>query len=167
MTRKLDPGERRSADAVLRAILRGAKLESVTFRRTVLTLGFFNPAAEGRDDRPAYVWLTTVAAAGIAADPSATTSGEDAGSESFEDKRAGFLAAVYRLLDDEIASVAIAADGALTLALSCRAIVLMPGPDEPDEIWSITSDTPETFGEHRWRVTLSDSGRLVVRQPER
>lgn len=167
MTREVDPGERRSAETVLRIILRGVQLESVTFRSTVLTLGFFNPGAEDREDRPAYVWLTTIGGAAITDDPSALTSGEDRGGGSFEDRRAEFLSTVYRLLEDEVAAVTLAADGALTLALSARAIVLMPVPDEEDEIWSVTSDTPETFGEHRWRVTLSNSGRLVIKQPAR
>ena len=108
MTREVDPGERRSADTVLRTILRGAQLESVTFRSTVLTLGFFHPEAEGREDHPTYVWLTTIAAAGIANDPSVTAPVEDSGMETFQDGRAEFLPAVYRLMGDEIASVTIA-----------------------------------------------------------
>lgn len=167
MTSEVDPGERRSAETVLRTLLRGALLESVTFRKTVLTLGFFHPEAEGREDHPTYVWLITVGGAAITDDPSALALGEDGGGAAFENRRAEFLSTVYRLLEDEVAAVTLTADGALTLALSARAIVLLPVPDEEDEIWSVTSDTPETFGEHRWRVTLSNSGRLVVKQPAR
>src|SRR3546814_20650193 len=64
------------------------------FRSTVLTLGFFNPGAEDREDRPAYVWLTTIGGAAITDDPSALTSGEDRGGGSFEDRRADFLTTV-------------------------------------------------------------------------
>lgn len=167
MTGEVDPGERRSAETVLDTLLRGAKLESVTFRSSLLTLGFFNPDAEGREDRPSYVWLTTIGGAAIADDPSAPASGDDRGRGSFAEHRAEFLSAAYRLLEQEVAQVTLAADGALTLALPVPAIVLMPVPDEEDEIWSVTSDTPETFGDHRWRVTLSSSGRLVVKQPAR
>jgi hypothetical protein len=77
-----------------------------------------------------------------------------------------FLPAIYGLLGAEIASAAIATDGSLSLQMDRHVVRLLPMADEPDEIWSVTSDTPEALGDHRWRVTLSDSGRLVVKRPD-
>lgn len=164
--RTVDPGEQRTANGVLSAILPGARLEAVTFRSRLLTMGFFNDAAAGSPDRPAYVWVGTIAAA-VLAEAGAGRGVAASGTEAFQQGRGQFLPAVYRLLGEEVTAVSIAEDGALTLEVGRQAITLLPDADEPDEIWSVTSDTPEALGDHRWRVTLSNSGRLVVKQPAR
>jgi hypothetical protein len=166
MTRTVDPGEKRTAETVLRAILPGARLEAVTFRDSLLTLGFFNAAAEGATDRPAYVWLGTISDAQVVAEGAASAAAA-ADIEALRQSRMRFLPAIYSLLGDEVASAAIGGDGSLALQMSRDTILLLPMAEEPDEIWSVTSDTPEALGEHRWRVTLSDSGRLVIKQPMR
>ncbi len=147
-------------------MLSGARLEGVTFRSRLLTMGFFNQAAEGSAERPAYAWVGTIAAAMLAE----AGAGRDIAAsevEAFRQGRVQFLPAAYRLLGEEVTAVSIAGDGALTLDVARQAVTLQPGPDEPDEIWSVTSDTPEALGDHRWRATLSNSGRLVVKQPAR
>ena len=72
MARTVDPGERTSAERVLRSILPGGRLETVTFRDSLLTIGFFNAAAEGAADRPAYVWLGTISDAQVVVDGAAS-----------------------------------------------------------------------------------------------
>ena len=165
--RRVDPGERLSGETVLRLILHGAQLESVTFRSTELTLCFFSPEADEAQGLPAYVWLSTVSDTRVRDGSAASRQASDGSFEAFQDSRALFLPSIYRVMGDEVSSIAISGDGALTLELTQQAIVLQPGDSEPDEIWTVTSDTPETLGEHRWRVTLWNSGRLVVKQPTR
>lgn len=167
VTRSLDPGERRSGEGVLRLILPGAKLESVTFRIAELTLCFVNPDADEAQGLPTYVWLTTVSDARVLDSAAASRRASDGRDDSFPDGRARFLSAIYGMLGDEISAVAIAGDGALTLQAPQHAVVLQPADSEPEEIWSVTSETPGPLGEHRWRVTLSNSGRLVVKRPPR
>lgn len=165
MARTVDPGERRMAESVLQTILRGARLEVLTFRDSLLTIGFFNAAAEGVSDRPAYVWLGTIADARVEAEGAASAAAAS-DLDMLRQSRMRFLPAIYGLLGAEIASAAIATDGSLSLQMDRHVVRLLPMADEPDEIWSVTSDTPEALGDHRWRVTLSDSGRLVVKRPD-
>jgi hypothetical protein len=34
-----------------------------------------------------------------------------------------------------------------------------------EEVWSVASDSPETTADHRWHVSLDDSGTLTARVP--
>jgi hypothetical protein len=162
--RRVDPGEQRSAETVLRAILRGAELDSVTFRSTVLTLGFVDLAAEGREDRPVYVWLSTIANAEAIED--GAEADLDPSIEALPESRARFLPEAYRLLGKEVGEIAIASGGSLMLTLPGAAMLIHRESSDLDEVWSVTSDTPEVMGDSRWRVTLFDNGRLVVKRPD-
>jgi len=164
--RRVDPGEKLEGERVLRHLFSGARLDSVTFRSVELTLGFFNAEADKNREQPGYVWLTTIASATIARSGGFASSapGTQAG---FHEGRTALVGQLYQLLGDSVFSATIAPDGALGLQFTDHALDVRAGEDEQDEIWSVTSDTPEPLGEHRWRVTLSNSGRLVVKQPAR
>jgi hypothetical protein len=163
MTRALDRIERKAAAEALQQILRGAQLDSFHVRSVDLTLCFFNGDA---DDKPVYVWLQTGAMALVCGADLTEWPAAPADSAAFHARRAELLPMLYGLIGDSVAAVAIAPDGALSVSFTERSLILAPGAEELDEIWSVTDRTPDTFDPEGWRIVLANSGKLTIKQPE-
>lgn len=165
MGRQLDRIERQSAERALQQILRGAQLDSFHVRSVDLMLCFFN--GESGDDKPVYVWMQTTAAALICRSDLTEWPAAPSHSAAFHEQRGDLLPRLYRLIGDSVDSVAIALDGALSLNLTEHSIVLVPGPQELEEIWSVTDQTPDTFDAQGWRVALASDGKIALKRPPR
>ena len=84
----------------------------------------------------------------------------------FFDSRERVLEEVYRLIGKEVLEIDIDPTGILELRFETGNLIIAGDETDLEEIWSVTSDTPEPYGDQDWAITLTDQGELVTRQPQ-
>lgn len=92
--------------------------------------------------------------------------GESASSRDFFARRAAALGEVYRLIGQEVTAANVSDSGALQIHLGGKRLRAEAGDDtDLEEVWSVASDSPATTADHRWHVSLDDSGVISARVP--
>lgn len=115
---------------------------------------------------PINVWLSAAGRA-VFIDKSGvpTNSVPESDSDDFFASREKLLGQLYRLIGKEITEIDIDPSGILELHFESGNLIFAGDETDLEEIWSITSDTPEPYAKHDWAVTLTDERELVTRRP--
>ena len=87
------------------------------------------------------------------------------GEDDFFAAREKLLGQLYTLIGKEITAVDIDPSGVLELRFENGSLVFAGDDTDLEEIWTITSDTPEPYGDQPWAVVLTDERDLVTRKP--
>lgn len=69
------------------------------------------------------------------------------------------------LIGQDVDSAQILDEGALSITLGPNQVQLAQEAVDAEEVWSITSDSPDPSYKHQWSVTLDDTGRVSVHTP--
>lgn len=87
------------------------------------------------------------------------------GGDDFFDSRAKFLGQIYYLIGKKVTEVDIDPNGVLELSFEKRSLIFARDETDLEEIWSVTSKTPDPYAKQEWAITLTDDGQLVTRKP--
>ena len=153
-----------NAEEALGALLAGAELSHFQTYSLVLNLCFRK--LPKTDNLPVEVWLSATGRATFIAKTGVPTNNvPDSESDDFFDSREKLLGQLYRLIGKEITEIDIDPSGILELSFEKGNLIFAGDETDLEEIWSVTSDTPEPYAKHDWAVTLTDERELVTRRP--
>ena len=145
-------------------LLVGAQLDRFTVSSLIVGICFVKLPKVAH--LPVSIWLNASGQAGflktegIASNGISIPRGDD-----FFAAREKLLGQLYRLIGKEITAVDIDPSGALELRFETGNLVFAGDDTDLEEIWAITSDTPEPYGDQPWAVVLTDQRELVTRRP--
>jgi hypothetical protein len=153
-----------AANETVEILLLGAQFDRFRVSSTVLELSFLRlPKVR---DLPISVWLTLTGSADFLKNESvASTALAINGNDDFFDAREKLLGLLYRLIGKTVELVYIDPDGVLQLQFESTSIVFFSDKNVGEEVWAVTSETPEPYAEQSWAVTLTDDQDLVTRRP--
>lgn len=141
-------------------LLRGTQLDTIRVYSLIVQLGFVRLGAA--DNLPDEVWISVSGSLIVEENPA--TVGEVGLSRDFFDRRASVLSAVYRLIGQTVTAASVSDSGELQVHLGGKCLRAEADDDANlEEVWSVFSDSPETTAEHRWHVSLDESGALSSR----
>ncbi len=126
----------------------------------ILQLGFVR--LNSIDDLPSEIWVSIAGRLSIKGDATAENLTP---SDDFFDQRASALATLYPLLGQLVAGAALSDKGSLQIDVGGKRICVDAEEAELEEVWSVTSDSPDASVLHRWQITLDDCGALAVHTP--
>jgi hypothetical protein len=150
------------ASEVVVDMLRGAQLDTIRVYSLIVQLGFVCLGRAG--NFPDEVWVTVSGMLLVEGDNSMV--GESRSSRDFFACRASALGDVYRLIGQKVTAASVSDSGALQIHLGGKCLHAEADDDTSlEEVWSVASDSPETTADHRWHVSLDDSGTLTARVP--
>lgn len=149
------------ASGVVSDLLRGAQLDTIRIYSLIVQLGFVCLHAAGRS--PSEVWVSVSGNLFVEEDPLMR---ESRSSRDFFACRESALGAVYRLIGQEVTAATVSESGALRIDLGGKHLRAEADDGENlEEVWSVVSDSPDTNADHRWYVSLDESGALSARAP--
>jgi hypothetical protein len=151
-----------AASEVVSDLLCGAQLDTIRVYSLIVQMGFVCLGAAGNS--PDEVWVSVSGALNVGEDHS--TVGESALPQEFFARRASAIGAVYQLIGQKVTAASVSESGALQIQFGGRRMRAEADKDANlEEVWSVVSDSPETTTDHRWYVSLDDSGALSARVP--
>lgn len=148
-----------AASQVASYLLIGAHLDSVRVYSSSLVLCF---ARLNEQQRPDEVWITSTGRIRVSAPNFIAPAVTDA----LLDQRGLALYVLCQLIGEDVSSVHIFGDGALEFSLGGCGVQLHADEVSTEEVWSITSDSPDPNYQHRWSVTLDELGDVSVHVPD-
>ena len=150
------------ASQVVWDLLRGAQLDTIRVYSLIIQLGF---VGLGRaDNLPDEVWVSVSGTLHVKGDTSMVW--EVAPPQGFIARRASVLGEVYRLIGQEVTAADVSDSGALQIHLGGKLLRAEADDDTGlEEVWSVASDSPDAAADHRWHVSLDDSGAISARLP--
>lgn len=143
---------------VARYLLLGAYLDSLRVYSSSLELRF---ARLNEQERPNEVWIAFTSGIRVEAPSLHSSPAVDA----LHDKRGAALYVLCQMIGEEVSSVEIAGSGALLFHLGSCCVQLHLDEVNTEEVWSITSDSPDPNHKHQWSVTLDEFGQVAVHVP--
>lgn len=147
---------------VASALLRGAQLDTIRAYSLIIQLGFIRPSAS--DGLPAEIWVSV--SGDLVVNESSSTAGYGQTAGNFFEHRALALSAIYYLIGKEVTGARVLESGALQIDFAGKGLrAESSGDDNLEEVWAVMSDTPVATAEHRWYVSLNDSGALSACAP--
>lgn len=150
------------ASQVVWDLLRGAQLDTIRVYSLIVQLGFVCLGRAG--NLPDEVWVSVSGTLLVEGDTSMV--GESASSRDFFARRASALGEVYRQIGQEVTAASVSDSGALQIHLGGKSLRAEADDDTGlEEVWSVVSDSPEATADHRWHVSLDDSGAIYARVP--
>lgn len=155
----------KTAKEVTETLMIGAQIDCFQVYSTVLNISFNKlPKAH---NLPVNLWLSaTGKITFLETENAASNEIKKLGkSDDFFDSREKLLGQLYRLIGKEIIEIDIDPSGVLELHLGSGNLIFAGDEVNFEEIWSVTSDTPEPYANHDWAVTLTDERQLVTRKP--
>ncbi len=69
------------------------------------------------------------------------------------------------LIGEDIRSACVSAQGWLELQVADGCVRIGPDRLNTEEVWAVTTDSPDPSRPHRWSVVLDDAGVVSVRTP--
>lgn len=145
--------------AVARYLLLGACLDSVRVYSSSLVLCF---ARLNEQEKPDEIWITSTGPVRAYAPDLLAPSVADA----LLDQRGAALYVLCQLIGEDVSSVGVSGDGVLEFSLGACTVQVRADEVNTEEVWSITSDSPDPTHQHRWSVTLDELGNVSVHVPE-
>lgn len=150
------------ASRVVSDLLRGAQLDSIRVYSLIVQLGFVCLGRAG--NLPDEIWVSISGSLFVEGDTSMV--GESESSRDFFARRASALGEVYRLIGQEVAVAGVSDSGALQIRLGGKSLRAEADDDTGlEDVWSVSSDSPDVTADHRWHVSLDDSGAISARLP--
>lgn len=150
------------ASQIVFRLLLGAQLDTIRVYSLIVQLGFVCLGDAG--DSPDEIWVS--ASGTLIVDEESSMVGELGSAADFFARRAAALGKVYQLIGEEVTTANVSESGELQISFGGRRV--RAGAEEGtdlEEVWSVVSDSPETTADHRWRVSLDDSGALSAHVP--
>lgn len=146
-----------SCSKAISALLLGAQLDSIRAYSLIMQLGFIRTVPA--DGLPVEVWVS------ISGDLVAKNTSPRL-MEDFFERRAQAFCTTYLLIGQKVTATSISATGALQIDFGAMSLSAeADGKDELDEVWAVSSDTPDTSVDHDWYIALDDNGALSLRTP--
>lgn len=143
------------ATEILSKLLCGAELDTIRLYSTVTQFGFlrFEPAL----DVPKEIWLSVDSEIVL----------EKIQSEDVGNHKSSALDSIRLLIGIEVTEVNVEDSGKLMIRFNDVFLCLTTDEHpKPEEIWSVTSESPNSYGEQRWQIALDVNGNLSARTPE-
>lgn len=151
---------RSTAEGVLNENLRGAQLDCFRVYSIELGLCFLVDVEAGR--KKETVWISTMSVVQISDTVGNDGLGVPTGNNNFMETRAVAVSMLHRLIGQRVKSIEIKENGTLEIYFGKKNVSIAGGDKTFEVIWSVTSGSPEPFGEHDWSVTLADEGIIVT-----
>jgi hypothetical protein len=147
-----------NASKSIAVLLSGAQLDTLRVYSVALCLGFVRLGAS--DQRPNEVWVV------LSGDISVhDASGKSQRANEFLARRENAVAALYRLIGQEVVSAQVCESGQLKIFFEQGEVVVERGEADLEEVWGVMSDSPNPADEHQWHVCFDDSGRFLLKEP--
>ncbi len=154
----------RDAKEAINILLLGAQLDSLRVFSSVIDINFLRlPKVK---NVPTSVWLSVTSQVQFWPSSTQVTNVIKAsGDDDFFQSRKKALVDIYSVIGNTVTAIDIDPSGVLELYFDVGTLSLAGDPADLEEIWSITSDTPEPYGNQDWAITLTDQRELVTRRP--
>lgn len=161
---QMSPEQISNAEETARTLLLGTTLDHFRVYSLILNLDFLRMPMAG--ELPADIWLSASGQATfLETSAAASYDMSAAGRSDFFKTRKKILEEIYPLIGKKIMAVGINPSGTLELAFETGSLLFSGGQTDLEQIWSITSDTSEPYGNQDWSVTLTDRQELVTHRP--
>jgi frataxin-like iron-binding protein CyaY len=157
----IDEASLEAANDNARTLLCGTQLDSFRVSSTVLEINFLRlPKAR---KLPLSIWLSVTG-------PAALLENEGIGSkiqsshekDAFFDARERLIGLLYRLIGETVITTSINFNGVLQVQFEHSSLALFYDDEPSEEVWAITSETPEPYADQSWVVCLTDEPNLVT-----
>ncbi len=145
---------------VSRYLLCGTYLDNIRVYSSSIEICF---SRLNEQEKPSEIWVTSTAAVRVCG-PSITAT---FAAGAVLDQRGVALYMLCQLIGEDVTSVQILDDRLLDFSLGGCEVRLYADEANTEEVWSITSDSPDPMFKHRWSITLDELGDLVVCVPAR
>lgn len=129
--------------------LAGACLDKIVVYSVVVQLCFMAP------NNNSYIWISACGDCFF---------DEHQDKLDFFENRKYFIKEVYGVMGRGIESIGILPDGSLRLYLDNHSILFSANDEDSEIIWSITSDTPAPFENHRFSISLVEGGAIYLQE---
>ncbi len=129
--------------------LLGANLDKIVIYSVVVQLCFIS----SRDN--SYVWVS--ASCDCFFD-------EQKNDRDFFENRKIFFNKIYDAMGKDVSGVDILQNGTLIITIDNKKVIFSAGNDDSEIIWSVTSDIPEQFENHRFSIRLVEGGEIYLNE---
>jgi hypothetical protein len=142
-------------------LLHGTQLDTIRIYSLIVQLGFIRTDRTSESSAlPSEVWVTVSGDFCVEMSPK-TESGT---TRDFFEKRSLMLARAYLLIGKEVTFANVSKSGLLEIHLMNNIIYAKPDDEENmEEVWTVTSESPDVNFHHQWYISLDDTGCLSVR----
>ena len=151
----------RQASEPVSALLCGTQLDTIRVYSLIVQLGFIRVGAA---DLPQEVWV--VVSGDLLVDGPTSAAADTSVASEFFSRRALALRENYFLIGRRVTAAWVSDSGELEIELGdTRLRAKRDEHGDLEEVWAVMSETPDANLEHRWYVSLDDSGALSVCVP--
>ena len=147
----------------LEVALVGNQIDSVSFHGLWLVISFLN-MKDGTINAPSTFHLSTNNSifVGDFSEKSSTSIYKEIDAVN---TRKLYADRLIGLIGQDVTGACISENGMLTIECGNAIILVLRETDEFEEVWEITSDTPDPNKPHNWSLVLTDESELIVQKP--
>ena len=149
----------KTANAITKQLLEGVQLDSIQISSTVLNINFMR--LPKHKSLPISVWISTTSNAVFSKNEEILPSKY----ENFFERRALTIKSLYQSIGEYITHADVLPGGQLKLKIGTQFLSIIHDFENEEEIWSITSDNPDPFGNQDWKVSMHTHNKAFVSQP--